>query len=96
MLFVNVTIWNVNNDKKSVLDEYNLNSNNNNNNAINEDQTVYDCCFNSNNQPLTKAAQQILVPNFFSVSASILTYFLIGMTSSFDSIRVYCIFTSIL
>lgn len=44
--------------------------------------------------PLTKAAKKILVPNFFTVTASILTYFCIGVTSSFDSIRVYCIFTS--
>ena len=72
------------------------NSNNQEENNLNEndlDRVNHECYFEKS-RPLSKAAQQILVPNFFSVVASILTYFLVGITSSFDSIRVYCIFTS--
>jgi hypothetical protein len=85
-------MWN--SSSKNSLEE--SNSNNQDENNLNEndlDQVNYECCL-VKSRPLTIAAQQILVPNFFSVAASILTYFLIGITSSFDSIRVYCIFTS--
>jgi hypothetical protein len=43
---------------------------------------------------VTSICRQILVPNFYTLVSTVLTYFLIGMTSSFDSIRVYCFFLS--
>jgi len=43
---------------------------------------------------VTSMCRQILVPNFYTLITTVLTYFLIGMTSSFDSIKVYCLFLS--
>ena len=39
-----------------------------------------------------KLIHKIMIPNFFSLLTAILSYMLIGLTSAFDAVSIYCLF----
>ena len=69
-------------------------------NAFNEEKIVqldFDDSISENRRCkklIGRAAENLLVPNFFALLASLLTYTIIGLTDPFNSIRVYSLFAS--
>ena len=47
------------------------------------------------NKFLVEIAQQLVVPMFFSLIATVFTYTITALTTCFDSMKTYCLVTSI-
>ena len=95
LLFLNVKCWNYQKLKKNsyeanvkgLLDDSNRDST----------EEICQTMTNDNHvrQLLTRAVRHLVIPNFFSMLASTVSYALTSMTDSFDAIRTYCIFTGL-